>query len=97
MAQIVINTADSLQLCNPQPSLQPDQVPTLILQLETRDSGIYFDVTGENMPILTAHDARKVAKWLNKAADLMDGTKSPKRKGQRKAAEWDTDELDDGY
>jgi hypothetical protein len=92
MAQIVINTAEALQLCNPQPATPPDQIPTLVLQLAGQDAGVYFDVTGDHMPLLTAHDARKVAKWLNKAADMLDGTKSSKRKGQKKMQQWYDDD-----
>jgi len=95
MAQTIVNTADSLQICNPDATIAPEAVPNLIIQLII-DTGVCFDVTGDMMPLLTANDARKVAKWLNKAAERLDGTKTAKRKGQKKAHDWDED-LDEQY
>lgn len=95
MAQTIINTAEALQLCNPDATIPQDSVPNLIIQLVAA-SGICFDVTGDMMPLLTANDARKVAKWLNKAAELLDGTKTVKRKGQKKSHDWG-DDLDEQY
>jgi hypothetical protein len=57
------------------------------LKVETKAEGTInvrvIDVYGSQAPLLTPADARKLAKWLNKAADELEGPKSSKKPGHK--------------
>lgn len=82
MASIVENRADLIQYVNGTGKDSP------ILMIQSGDwdvgdhveSGIVFDTFGDQPPILTSADARKLAKWLTRAADNLDGVKNSEKK-----------------
>lgn len=100
MATVVLNSSDAIQFVNI--SAKPSQTdPTLILQAgdwqndNSVESGIMFDVTGQEAPILTADNARKLAKWLQRAADMLEGVKTNTKKRHRFSYDEDDDNTDD--
>lgn len=98
MATIGINSADTIQFVNI--SVAGKDRPTLLMQSgewqnDTGvETGITVDVTGDEVPILTADNARKLAKWLQRAADTLDGVKTQAKKRQKFSYE-DEDDTDD--
>lgn len=99
MANIVVNSSDVLQFV--EGSTRPtDETPTVIFQAGEWEldsgigAGIVVDVQGAQAPLLSAENARKLSKWLLKAADLLDGTKDNSRKKHR--ANYD-DDADDEF
>lgn len=100
MATVVLNSPDIIQFANI--GEKPNKLdPTLILQAGdwqnggSVDTGIVFDVTGQEAPILTADNARKLAKWLQRAADMLDGVKPNAKKKHRFSYDEDDDGADD--
>lgn len=99
MASVVVNAADIIQFVNVSGKNAKDD-PTLLVQAgewETGsqvESGVAFDVSGAQIPILTAGNARKLAQWLTKAADLLDGVNQPKKKHGKQRYEEDDDPND---
>lgn len=98
MASVVVNSADTIQFVNVSgKDIKND--PTLIIQAgdwETGDSvetGITFDVFGAQPPILTTANVRKLAQWLTKTADLLDGVKPAKKKHSK--PRYEEDDPDD--
>jgi hypothetical protein len=97
VATIAVNDADNIQFVNVTAG-QEKEKPTLIIQAGDWDSGgstepgIVFDVFGSQAPILTANDARKLAKWLVRAADSLDGFKTNDKKRKPKNHHYETDE-----
>lgn len=99
MATIAVNEADNIQFVNV--SANAKESPTLIIQAGdwenggTMEPGVVFDVFGAQAPILTTNDARKLAKWLNRAADSLDGVKNnDKKRKTRNHYETDENEFD---
>ena len=88
VASISVNTPDNIQFVNVDGGPTKDS-PTLSVtsgDWETADhveSGIVFDVYGDQTPMLTPQDARKLAKWLVRAADALDGLSADKKKKHR--------------
>ena len=77
MAAIIVNSADTIQFVNASGGdIKND--PTLIIQAGDWDvgnsveTGVTFDVFGEQTPILTPANVRKLAQWLSKTADILD-------------------------
>lgn len=101
MATIAINTPDNIQFMNLNAGRKED-TPTLIIsagdwEIEQRvEPGIVFDITGDQAPLLTSADARKLAKWLARAADNLDGVKKTDKK-KNKVHRYDEDEEDDEF
>jgi hypothetical protein len=100
VATIVVNERDTIQFVNVVGD-DKKNAPTLLIQSGdwendgSLEPGIVFDVVGEEAPILTANDARKLAKWLNRAADALDGTKNnDKKRKTRGHYETDDDDFD---
>lgn len=100
MATIAVNTPDNIQFVNVE-SGQTKDAPTLSVQSGDWqigphvEPGVIFDVRGEEAPMLTANDARKLAKWLARAADQLDGVKnSDKKRKTRHHYETDEDDFD---
>lgn len=98
MASIAKNTPQHIEFVN---ISQPDR-PTLLVQAgdwELKDNksevGVVFDVFGEQPPILSSDDARKLAKWLERAAALLDGKKPDKRHKSKHRNEDDDEEYYD--
>lgn len=98
MARITVNLPENIVFQNTDFS---DDPPTLSLQLglwgddNTPEAGVLFDVTGAALPLLSAHDVRKLIKWLTSAADSMDGKRTEKKhKGKPHYRE---DEEDDDF
>lgn len=85
MATVVVNKPDHLEFTNIKSAASPDDSPTIVFQVGDWDaaghteSGIIVDVFGEQLPLLAPADARKLAKWLNRAADELDGGKTDKK------------------
>jgi hypothetical protein len=101
VATIAINTPDNIQFMNLDAGKKED-TPTLIIsagdwEIEQHvEPGIVFDITGAQAPMLTSADARKLAKWLTRAADNLDGTKKPDKK-KNKSHRYEEDEDDDEF
>lgn len=100
MAAIVENTPTSIQFANLETGAKNSSA--LLVQAGDWDagdhveSGIVFETTGEQMPLLTAADARKLAKWLSRAADIVEGVKhSDKKNKARRHYEQDDEDIDD--
>lgn len=96
MASIVVNANDVIQFVNV--GAKPSKTdPTLLVQAGDWENGagveagVAFDVSGAQIPILTASNARKLAQWLNKAADWLDGVKPAGRKHSKKHYDEDDD------
>jgi len=94
VATLVENQPDSILYVNATSSGQKD-APTLSVQAgdwevgDHVEAGVVFDTTGPQPPILTAADARKLAKWLSRAADSLDGVKHSDKKKNRHYYEQD--------
>lgn len=102
MATVLTNTPDEIVFCNSAVDKKKDDIPTLKAiagDWETGTSlepGIVFETYGAQFPILTATDARKLSKWLSRAADMLEDVKPQKKKGTNKPR-YDTDDEDDNY
>lgn len=98
MANIVVNSLDMLQFVEGS-TLPTGETPTVIFQSGEWEldsgvgAGIVVDVLGPQAPLLSAENARKLSKWLLKAADALDGTKDNFRKKHR--ADYDDDSDDE--
>lgn len=96
MATLVENRPDTIHYVNAATG-SPKDAPTLVIQAGDWDvgdhveAGIVFDTFGTQQPILTPADARKVAKWLNRAADSLDGGKNSDKKNKHRHYEQDDD------
>lgn len=103
MAIIAINTPDTLEFHTNIPGAPKNPVPYVSIQLGTwelptrTESGIIIDTGGaaDYAPILSPTDARKLAKWLNKAADDLEGV--PSKKNKKKAHYNEDDDETGGY
>lgn len=101
MATVLTNTPDEIVFCNGLPNAKKEEVPTLkgiVGDWETGTSvepGVVFEVYGAQFPILTATDARKLSKWLSRAADALEDVKPQKKKNGAKPR-YETDD-DDNY
>ena len=88
MAAIRINSSDTIQFTNVRGKENPAD-PTLLVQAgdwavgDHVEAGVVFDTMGESAPLLTAANARKLSRWLLKAADWLDGIKPTKKKSFR--------------
>lgn len=99
MATVVVNRPDHLEFKNIKSAAAPDDSPTIVFQAGDWDadghteSGIVVDVFGAQLPLLAPADARKLAKWLNRAADELDGGKTDKKQKYRPRREDEDDDL----
>lgn len=98
MATLRINTPDEIEFQNFRADVSRTEVPYVIAQVGEWEmgagveAGIVVNAVGTEKysPILSALDARKLAKWLNKAADALDGsTENHKKKPKRAYYEQD--------
>ena len=92
MATLHINTADTIEFKNIRPELQATDYPFISAQLgdweiaDKLEPGIVIDAVGtDKYPLLlSANDARKLAKWLTRAADALDGTATPPKPNKKR-------------
>lgn len=100
MATLVENNPAAIQFVNFENGVKDSA--TLTVQAGDWDAGdhvergVVFDTTGNQAPLLTAADARKLAKWLIRAADDIDGVKHADKKNKiRHRYEEDDDDISD--
>ena len=100
MATVVINTPHHIEFKNVIAAKSPADAPTLSCQAGEWDNGDYseagivVDAFGAQLPLLSPADARKLAKWLIRAADNIENVKPDKKRKHRHTSE---DEDDDFY
>ena len=89
MATVAVNTPNHIEFKNIIPGVDAKDSPTVTAQAGDWDAGghsevgIIIDVYGTQAPLLTPADARKLAKWLNKSADELEGAKPSKKNKHR--------------
>lgn len=89
MATLAVNTDKLIQFVN-YIGDDANKNPALFVQAgewkneEAVEAGIVFDIGGEEAPLLDAKDARKLARWLTRAADLLDGSHNSERKNKQR-------------
>lgn len=99
MATLVENRPESIHYVNNAGANAKD-APTLIIQSgewqvgDHVEAGIVFDTYGDQPPLLTSADARKLAKWLNRAADNLDGVKNSDKKNKHRH-HYEPDDIDE--
>lgn len=99
MATLVENTPTSIQFVNADAGSTKD-APTLLVQAGDWDagdhveSGVVFDTSGCQAPMLTTADARKLAKWLTRAADIVEGVKHSDKKNKPRHVHYEEDDDD---
>lgn len=99
MATITQNTAETIEFTEVRKDASKDY-PYVVAQLGEWDiagkqeSGIVVDTSGpEILPaVLSANNARKLAKWLTRAADVLDGEQNLKPSKKRQHYEPDDEE-----
>lgn len=97
MATVVVNKPDHIEFSNVNTAKAPADSPTVSFQAGDWDAenyteaGIVVDVFGSQLPLLSPADARKLAKWLVRAADDLEGVKSDKKRKHRPRPEEDDD------
>ena len=98
MSDIKINVADVFKLQNPLSKDVQHDPPTLICEAGVWDSGdgmksgVLIATSGELSPLVEPQDVRRLAKWLNAAADEMTGEKqNHKRRKNNRHYEEDED------
>lgn len=95
MATVVVNKPDHIEFSNVSAAKSASEAPTVSFQAGEWDAeshteaGIVVDVFGAQLPLLSSADARKLAKWLVRAADELDGVKSDKKRKHRPRQEDD--------
>jgi hypothetical protein len=104
VATISLNTPDAIEFKNLLATARvKEDTPTVLAQVgeweigTAVETGVIIDVYGptDRPPILTAVDARKLAKWLTRAADSIDAAQSqPKTK---KRQYYEEDDETGGY
>ena len=103
MATVVVNKPHVIEFKNLDPNLPGKDIPTVTAQAgiwQTHDNtgdetGIVLDVSGNAAPLLTPTDARKLARWLTRAADDLEGTRTEKK--QKKSRRHWGEEDDEAY
>lgn len=100
MATISVNSSENIQFVNLDNKLGDDS-PRLDVSAgdwqngDHVESGVVFDVFGNQAPMLTANDARKLSKWLARAADTLDGVKNSEKKHKQRHSRHEEDDEDD--
>jgi hypothetical protein len=107
VANLRINTLHEIEFQNFRRNVAPNDLPYILAQLGdwdmggTVEAGVVIDAAGphEYPPILSAADARKLAKWLNNAADALDGELSnhKKQKKRNHNHHYDDDDEENEY
>jgi hypothetical protein len=97
VSTVVVNKPDHIEFKNITSAQSPADSPTVSFQSGDWDAGnhtetgIVVDVFGAQLPLLSPADARKLAKWLTRAADEIDGCKSAKKRKPRYEPDDDSD------
>lgn len=97
MSDIKINADDVFELRNPASKEAPNDPPTLSCEMGVWDSGngsksgVTIATYGELSPLVEPHDVRRLAKWLNAAADALMGEKQSKKRKNNRHYEEDED------
>jgi len=97
------NDDDSISFVNFQADHDPKNLPTLTVQAGEWDSGdgfaagFTFLVTGPVTPLLTPADARKLARWLQRLADALEGTKKASDNKKKRKRHYDDDDDDENF
>ena len=98
MATVVINQPDHIEFRNVIAATSSDESPSVSLQAgewdagNFTDAGVVIDVFGAQLPLLSPADCRKLAKWLVRAADDLEGVKSDKKRKHRPRPEEDDED-----
>lgn len=96
MANISINSLDTIQFVNGTGKIT-DDTPTAIFQTgqwatgDSSEAGILIDVGGSDAPVISPANARKLAKWLTRAADDLDGDNKTAKKRPKQYYDEDDD------
>lgn len=97
----VVQQSDSLiEIQAPAGPLKKGEVPAAVLAevgvwaTDTgNNTGVVIDLTGDNLPpILSANDARKLGKWLLRAAEELDGKPANSKKNRPRRNYDDSDD-----
>lgn len=100
MATVLMNTAYEIVFANQNIGQKAEDNPTVKViagdwQADGAvETGVVVEVYGDQFPILTAVDARKLSKWLARAADALENVKPQKKKGNTRQ-HYETDDSDD--
>lgn len=95
MATVVVNNPDHIEFRNVNAAKKQDDSPAVSFQAgewsaeNHVEAGIVVDVFGSQLPLLSPTDARKLAKWLTRAADDLEGVKHAKQRKHRPRLEAD--------
>lgn len=96
---IVTNEVDIFELRNDVPVPEGEERPTLLLESGTWNtkqgtiSGISVSTFGDVSPLVSPTEARKLAKWLQRAAEELEGDARKPRPGSKRS-HYDLDEED---
>lgn len=92
MATLTVNNSNMIEFVN---ILASGENPTLTAQCEQDGQQVIaVDVFGDLAPVLTSSDARKLAKWLNRAADSLDGVKNSGKKNRSRRYYDEADDIE---
>lgn len=97
---IVTNELDIFELRNDIPVPEGEEQPTLLLESGTWNtrqgtiSGISVSTFGDVAPLVSPTEARKLAKWLQRAADELEGDDDRKPRPGSKRSHYELDEED---
>lgn len=95
MATVVVNNPDHIEFRNVNAAKTQEDSPAVSFQAgewnaeNHVEAGIVVDVFGSQLPLLSPTDARKLAKWLTRAADDLEGVKHAKQRKHRPRLEDD--------
>jgi hypothetical protein len=97
---IVTNEIDIFELRNDVPTAKLEDLPTLfaetgIWSTKTGDvAGISMTTYGDVSTLVSPTEARKLAKWLTRAADALEGANSRKSRPGSKPSHYEPDDDD---
>lgn len=104
MATVFENRPDRIHFVNVGHELNKADAPALVVQAgewevetDVAATGVVFDTYGKQAPLLLPADARKLAKWLSRAADALEGVKhhADNKKGAHNKSRRRHDDDDD--
>jgi hypothetical protein len=105
VANLRINTPDEIEFQNFRQGIAAENLPYMSAQLgdweigDSVEAGIVIDAgsSANYPPILSASDARKLAKWLNRAADALDNVDNSAKKRNKKRSHYAEDDDTEQY
>jgi hypothetical protein len=95
---IVTNESDIFELKNEIVPGEGNDAPTLLLEAgkwkteRGNISGISVSVFGDVSPLISPTEARKLAKWLQRAADELEGAENHKPRAGTKPSHYEQDD-----